>query len=121
MNAERSFALIFGVVLILVGIAGFIPAMLINGNLLLGIFEVNVHHNVIHLLSGAIALLASMQTAYSRLYFQIIGIVYAVVAVLGFFMGGNLIIMHVNMADNILHLAIALVALWIGFLLHKKA
>jgi hypothetical protein len=119
MSTERIVALLFGVIFILVGIAGFIPALVVNGNLLLGIFEVNAHHNAVHLVSGVIALLAAAQTTYSKLYFQIFGIVYAIVAILGFVMNGNLILMHVNMADNILHIAIAIVALWIGFLFHR--
>lgn len=84
-----------------------------NGNLLLGIFEVNDMHNEVHLLSGIVALLTSAKTNWSRLYFQVFGLVYAPVAILGFAMSGYIFMMRMNMADNFLHALIAIVALYI--------
>ena len=102
---------IFGVVLTVVGIAGFV-----TGSPLL-FFEVDPLHNVIHLASGIIAMLcAASGASYARMYLIIFGLVYGLVAVIGFAMGGEILgLMHVNMADNLLHTAIALVCLGVGF------
>ena len=109
---------IFGVVFLLVGIAGFIPG-LASGGMLLGIFMVDTLHNIIHLLSGALAIAAVWGSgAYARLYFQVFGVVYGLVTILGFVGGGSVLgIIMVNMADNVLHLVIAAVALWAGFMM----
>ncbi|AHE68152.1 DUF4383 domain-containing protein [Legionella oakridgensis] len=120
MSIERSLAIIFGLVFILVGIAGFVPNLLTDGNLLMGLFMVDPIHNSVHLLSGIIALIAASTTVFSRLYFQIFGTVYGIVALIGFITGGNLIVMHMNIADNFLHLIIAVVALFIGFFMRRK-
>ena len=104
---------LLGVVLTLVGVAGFfVPA----GSLLL-YFEVDTTHNVVHLLSGVIALgAAAKNEATAALYLKVFGAVYALVTVVGFAMAGDILgLFHVNMADNYLHLAIAVVCLAVGF------
>lgn len=112
-----NIAKVFGVVFLLIGVLGFVPALTPDGHLL-GIFEVNAVHNVIHLLSGAVALAAGF-TGYreSKLYFQVFGVVYGLVAVLGLFYGENAILGIVahNMADLLLHIVIAGAALTLGF------
>lgn len=110
-------AILFGIVFLLVGVLGFVPAVAPN-EMLLGIFHVNAAHNVVHLLSGAVALACGLAgAAVSRLYFRIFGVVYGLVAVLGFIEGeGHLFgLMSNNMADVWLHVAISLVALILGF------
>lgn len=116
MGVHRIFAAVFAVVFLLVGILGFVPAVVMEGKLL-GIFEVDTVHNIIHLVSGLLAGWAAMSGSamYAKLYFQVFGVVYGLVTVLGFAMSGDLWIIHVNPADNYLHLAIALVSLIIGF------
>lgn len=114
MSFIRLFAFLFGVIFIAVGVMGFIPSFTPDG-LLLGYFEVDDIHNVIHLLSGIAAILAAFSLYFSRLYFQIFGIIYGLVTILGFVLGGDLYLIHVNMADNILHLGISIVALFLGF------
>lgn len=110
-------AKILGVVLILVGVLGFVPVLTTDGQLL-GIFHVNTLHNIIHLASGAAVLYAGMNSEkLSRMYFKVFGIVYALVTVLGFVYGDKSILGLVanNMADTFLHLAIAAVSLYLGF------
>lgn len=112
----KTFAWIFGVVFILIGILGFVPA-LNPGGMLLGIFEINGFHNMVHILSGIVAIIAAMSgTYYAKLYFIIFGIVYGLVTVLGFLTGNGLFgLIPVNMADNLLHLVIAASSLYLGF------
>jgi hypothetical protein len=107
-------AIVFGIILIAVGVLGFVPAVTPNG-LLLGIFEVDKMHNFVHLSTGIIALIAASKTSYAKLFFQVFGVVYAAITVAGFVRSGDLWMMHVNMADNYLHLVIAVIALYFGF------
>ena len=111
----QNLAWVFGVVFLVVGIAGFVPGLTTDG-VLLGIFQVDTLHNIIHLLSGAAAVLAALSGAYARLYFQVFGVVYALVTVVGFWQGSTVLgLIDINMADNALHLVLAAASLWIGF------
>ena len=102
---------ILGIVLLLVGILGFV------NNPVLGIFQVDTIDNAIHILSGIVGLIAvSSGKSYARLFLIIFGIVYGLVTILGFAMYGNILnIFTVNQADNYLHAAIAVVCLAVGF------
>lgn len=115
----RIWALLFGIGFVLAGVAGFLPMFTFDGNLF-GVFEVDAMHNAVHIISGAVALIAATSYDYSKLYFQVFGIAYGLTAVLGFMWGGDLYGMHVNTADNILHLVIAIFALSLGFSAQKK-
>jgi hypothetical protein len=116
----KNLAILFGAIFLLVGILGFFPALTpaVEGGErhLLGIFEVDTVHNIVHVLSGAAALIAGLTSArYSRLYFKIFGAVYALVTLVGMVSGSALGLFHVNAADNILHLVLAIALLAIGF------
>jgi len=92
--------------------------------MLLGIFHVNAAHNVVHLVSGAAALACGLGSARaSRLYFQIFGIVYGLVAALGFYQGNRhlLGVISNNMPDVWLHVVISVVALILGFGVRDRA
>lgn len=111
----QKLAWVFGIVFLAVGVLGFVPA-LTPGGYLLGLFMVDPLHNVIHIASGLLALGAVLMGNYARLYFQVFGVVYAVVAVVGFLQGDTVLgLIMTNMADHVLHLVIAVVALWVGF------
>jgi len=110
----------FGIIFIAVGILGFIPGFT-HDSMLLGIFHVNGPHNFIHILTGAIAYWTSRKSQRaSQLFFQIFGIVYGVVALLGFGAGDSPVLGFIanNRADSWLHILVAIVSLYIGFL-HK--
>ncbi len=113
----KPFTWILGVVLLLVGILGFVlPSPL------LGLFEVDTMHNVVHILSGVVGLwAASTGYQYSRLFLMVFGLVYALVAVLGFMGGSILGLFTVNTPDNYLHAAIAAACLVVAFGSHKSA
>jgi hypothetical protein len=105
----------FGIILLAVGILGFIPPLAPEGKLL-GIFQIDTIHNVIHVLTGLVALFSAGSAASARGYFKIFGIVYALVTVIGFIDGESILgIFSINGADNILHLLITAVALYLGF------
>jgi hypothetical protein len=113
----RLAAKVFGVVFLLVGVLGFVPALTPDGNLL-GIFHVNAVHNIVHLASGVVALAAGLSSfKASRLYFQVFGVVYGLVTVLGFVYGNNDILGLVasNLGDTLLHVVITAASLYLGF------
>jgi hypothetical protein len=113
----KTFGMLFGIVFLAVGILGFVPGIT-NNEMLLGIFHVNAAHNVVHIVSGAIFLFASMAgAAAARLWFQIFGVIYAIVAVLGFMTpdGPLLGMISNNAATTWLHVVLAVLMLAIGF------
>ena len=113
----KSAAILFGVVFLAVGVLGFVPGVT-NNDMLLGIFHVNAAHNAVHLLSGAVALWTGLTSAaHARMYFRVFGVIYALVAVLGFYAGDGMLLGLIsnNMPDTWLHVAIAVVALTLGF------
>ena len=111
----QTLAWVFGVILVVVGILGFVPGITTN-NMLLGIFMVDGLHNIIHIVTGLAALAAAWGMYRTRLFFQVFGVVYAVVAVVGLVQGNTVLgRITTNMADHILHLALAVVFLWLGF------
>jgi hypothetical protein len=117
----KAAAIIFGLVFLVVGILGFVPAATttVDGMpMLLGIFHVNAFHNYVHLASGVVFLLCGMAGAGpSRTFFKIFGLVYAAVAVLGFMnpMGPLFGMMSNNPAVTYLHVVLAAAMLFLGF------
>ena len=110
-------AVIFGVIFVAVGVLGWIPAINPGGKLL-GLFDVNTAHNLVHLATGVIAIVVGvLSDKASKLFFQVFGVIYALVAALGFYVGDQplLGIVANNSADSVLHVAIAVVALYLGF------
>jgi Domain of unknown function (DUF4383) len=88
----KTLALLFGVVFLLIGILGFVPAVAPN-EMLLNIFHVNAAHNAVHLLTGIVALLAGMAgVGASKTFFKIFGVVYGLVAVLGVVVGDGMLL-----------------------------
>ena len=119
----KKIAVIFGVVFVAVGVLGWVPAVNPGGKLL-GLFDVNAAHNLVHLVTGIIAILAGMSSdKASKLFFQVFGVIYALVAVLGFYSGDQplLGIVSNNSADCVLHVVIAVVALYLGFGMKAEA
>lgn len=112
---------IFGVTFVLVGILGFVPNPLVSPD---GIFAVNTAHNLVHILTGAGFLFGAIKFAHNGgNTLRLIGALYAVVAVLGFFVqdGGMLLgLVHINHADKWLHLALAAAILSAGFFVRDR-
>jgi len=109
----RTAGLIIGIVFLVVGVLGFIPNPLISPD---GLFVVNGVHNFVHLISGLVVL-AGVYSFGSGLGLKIIGIVYAIIAVLGLLMGGDMLLgmIAMNTADHWLHVVLAVVILAAGF------
>lgn len=118
---NRVVALVIGIVFLLIGILGLIVAP--TGGSLLG-FDVDLVHNLVHLLTGILGLAAAF-TGQSRLFNRVFGIIYIVVGIAGllpflYFDQRLLGIMHVNAADNVLHLVVGIVAAAVGFFAERN-
>ena len=113
MNTKMV-AIVLGVVLIIAGIIGFIPNPIAYGEN--AIFTVNPAHNVVHIVSGLFLLAGAYTGLGSVMALRILGIVYVVVAILGF-VSGDMILGFIsnNAGDNWLHVVLALVLLAAGF------
>ena len=123
---ERSpaqlYALVFGVVLVAAGIMGFFYSsdFAAPGDVdaVLGILNVNGWHNVVHIATGALGLLAATGGYYyARQYAFGLGAVYILVTILGFIAGdgGNIFgFIPVNTEDNVLHLLIGIAGIGAG-------
>jgi hypothetical protein len=108
---NQKVGLAFGAVYVVVGLLGFLLAggadfVGQEGELLLGIFEVNGLHNIVHLLIGvALAGAAMSSAAASRSTNMTIGAVYLVLGILGWFINDTALdIVALNAADHVLHL-----------------
>ena len=134
-SPNRIVAALFGAVYLLVGLLGFFWT---NGvpfagpgdgsNAILGIFEVNPLHNVVHLLIGVALVIAGAGTAASaKAANSTVGAAYLLLGVAGFFLsvpdGGRSPInfLSLNTADHVLHLASALLLLATGLGADKGA
>jgi len=126
-SPNRLLATVFGAVYLLVGLLGFtvtsgVAFFATEGGLLLGLFEVNVFHNVAHLLIGAALLIAGLSNVSAAKGVNIaIGAAYLLLGVLGLFLiGSELNILAINAADNVLHFASAAVLLAVGLGADKR-
>lgn len=117
----KLLAILFGLIMIVIGILGFLPDFTPNGNLF-GIFSVNPMHNMVHLVTGLAALVCGLSNAFaSKVFFILFGLVYGAVAIMGFMHGDGLLYgMAINQAGNWLHVAISLFSLYVGFFVKNK-
>lgn len=119
-SPNRLLGTVFGAVYILVGLLGFFAT---EGGLLLGLFEVNIFHNVAHILIGAALLLAGLSNVKaSRAVNSTIGFAYLALGFAGLLLVGSALnILALNAADNVLHFASAVVLLAVGLGADKRA
>lgn len=116
----RFFAILLGIAFIFAGVAGSMP-MFIQDGLLFGYFQVDSVHNLIHLITGVIAIMAATRYSLTKLFFKLFGLIYSIFGVYGFWSGGNLMITHTNLNGNILHIVLGVIALYLGFSKSKHA
>ena len=116
----QLYALLFGIVLLLVGILGFLADSSFDvGSDVQGsdfiVFEVNGWHNLVHIASGALGLALWRRRDTARAYALGFGAVYLVVTIWGFVDGDDVLsLIPVDTADNFLHLAIAALGIAAG-------
>ena len=118
-SPARLYATVVGTVLTIAGIVGFFYSVSFGSpgevDKVLGIFDVNGWHNVVHLVTGLLGLVAVGYAA--REYALGLGLVYLVVAIWGFVIGSGesiLGVVPVNSDDNVLHLILGVAGLAAG-------
>jgi len=119
----QVYCLVFGVVLVLAAIVGFFTNSSFDTgddaprDALIGLFDVNGWHNVVHLLSGLAALAVAGSRPGARLFAFGFGGVYVLITILGLAAGDNSTLfglIPINTEDNFLHLAIAAAGILAG-------
>ena len=116
------YCILGGVALLLAGLLGFISDSSfdtgndIEGGSFLG-FEVNAWHNLVHLASGLLLIAASRRRGSARTVAIAFGLVYGLVALIGIIDGSDVVgVIPVNSADNVLHVALALLGIVAGLI-----
>ncbi|WP_216699844.1 DUF4383 domain-containing protein [Arthrobacter sp. H5] len=126
-------ALAVGIVFVLFGILGFIPGattqfdqMDMAGHeseaLLLGLFQVSILHNIVHLLYGVAGLVLARTYANAKNYLLIGGVIYLVLWIYGLVIDLNSDANFVpfNDADNWLHLFLGVGMIALALILSRK-
>lgn len=111
MSSIAKGVMTLGIIFIIIGIWGFFQ------NPILGIFEVDGMHNLVHLASGILAVgFASLDNDQTKRFAKVFGYLYGLIAVAGFITGGPYLLgMTINYADNFLHLFLAVAFLYLGY------
>jgi len=123
----RKLATIVAATFVLVGILGFVPGVTQDlGDItfagheskaeLLGIFQVSILHNIVHLLFGVVGLAMARKGKTAALYLFAGGAIYLLLALYGALVGhdhdANFV--PVNGADDVLHLVLGLGMIGLG-------
>ncbi|WP_066300540.1 DUF4383 domain-containing protein [Arthrobacter luteolus] len=123
-------ALVFGIVFLVIGVLGFIPGITTNYSalyfsgydseaVLLGVFQVSVLHNVVHLLLGFLGLWMARTHSSAKTYLIGAGVLYLLLFIYGLIipLNGAWNFVPFNWADNWLHLGLGAVMIILGFVL----
>jgi hypothetical protein len=113
------FALVFGVVYVVVGLVGFaitgFDDFAKESDKSLLVFDINPLHNLAHIGVGALLLLGSRTFDAAKSINLVVGIVYLLLGILG--LAGGVVVedlLNNNTADTFLHLATAALAIYFG-------
>jgi hypothetical protein len=126
-------SLVVGIVFLVVGIAGFIPGITTNVDqmpfaghespaLLMGVFQVSILHNIVHLLFGVAGLALARTYSGSKNFLIWGGAVYALLWIYGLLVAEDSAANFVPMndADDWLHLVLAIGMIALGVLLTRR-
>jgi hypothetical protein len=130
----QSAAMLIGLVFLVVGVLGFVPGITTNYDdlkfaghdsdaQLLGIFDVSILHNIVHLLLGVAGLALARTYESARTYLLAGGVIYLALAVYGAIFGadeGGANFIPMNWADNVLHIALGVGMVGLGVVLGKE-
>jgi hypothetical protein len=132
-TSVQKAALAVGAVFLLVGILGFIPGVTTNYDqlagagheseaLLLGIFQVSILHNIVHLLFGTAGIALARSVAGARNYLIWGGAIYLVLWLYGMFIDheSTANFVPLNTADNWLHFILGIGMIALGLLLTRN-
>ena len=127
--STRNFAMVAGVVYIVVGVLGFAPPLLTRPadapplavdqgyGYLFGLFPVNILHSLVHLGVGVWGVLVARTLAAARTYAVSLAVIFGVLTVMGFIPRLNTVFGLIPLFghDIWLHAVTAIVAAYFGF------
>ncbi|HEV8177032.1 MAG TPA: DUF4383 domain-containing protein [Gemmatimonadales bacterium] len=129
----RKAAMAVGAVFLLIGVLGFIPGITSDygsmefaghnsGAKLLGLFEISILHNIVHILFGIAGLAAARTASGSRAYLVGGGVIYLVLWIYGLVVGtdSSANFVPLNNADNWLHLGLGIGMIGLGLALSRS-
>ena len=116
MRLARTVAAVFGAIYLLVGVVGFVLE-----SPLLGLFEVNALHNIVHILLGAALLYGSTSFAAAVQTTRGVGALLVVLGILGFVAPNGFGLVPLGGNDIWLHLATGTILLAVGFMATDEA
>lgn len=114
MGTRKTFALVLGIVLAIVGILGFLDNGIVGSA---GFFGTNTYQDVLHLIAAAFGIYAGTK-GMGDTYNKTVGWISLALGILGFIPGvDNLFfnLLNINTNITVLHLAIGVVCLWVGY------
>ncbi len=118
-STVQMVALIFGAIYLVAGVLGFLPFMggsyTMTNRALLGLFNINLLHNLVHIVIGIAGLAAAASVANSRTFCQVVGVVLSLLGVLGIFVANPLGLLNIGGLDIALHLVSGAVLAYFGF------
>src|SRR5438105_10295811 len=118
-SAVQMAALIFGAIYLAVGVLGFLPflggSFTLTNTKLLGLFNINLLHNLVHVVIGIAGLAAGASLANSRMFCQVFGVILLLLGVLGVFIANPLRLLYIGGLDIALHLVTGAVLAYFGF------
>ncbi|WP_068250594.1 DUF4383 domain-containing protein [Janibacter corallicola] len=126
-GTTRTNAVVFGLLFVLFGVLGFVPgavsdfgALQFVGNpggvVLLGLFEVSILHNLVHVLIGACGLVMSRRPLSAAAFLTGTGIFLVAMGVYGFWVSSPFDVNFIPLSsvDSTLHLLLGIVLLALG-------
>ena len=82
---------------------------------MLGLFNVNLVHNLVHVLIGIAGLAGASSLANSRTFCQVVGVILLLLGVIGIFVASPLGLLDIGGLDIALHLVTGGVLAYFGF------
>jgi hypothetical protein len=126
---SRYFALISGILYVLIGVLGFVPALVVPATTpelavnagygyLMAFFPINILHNIVHLSVGAWGLASYPSFSRSRLFARGLTIFYGLLAVMGLIpvLQTTFGLIPIFSHDVWLHALTAAIAAFVGFM-----
>ncbi len=118
-STVQTVALAFGAVYLLAGILGFLTfaggSYTLTNKPLFNLFEVNLVHNLVHIVIGIAGLAAASSPPNSRKFCQILGIILVLLGLMGIGVPSPFGLLYIGGADIALHLLTGAVLTYFGF------
>ena len=114
MSAQKTFALVMGIVLVIIGLLGFFNNPIVGED---GFFGSNTYQNILHLIAGAIGVYVGTK-GQGHGYNMILGWIGVALGVLGFIPGVSGLfadLLNINTEITVLHLVLGVLFLIVAY------